>query len=219
MKKISILLLCVLIAAPALANDYDEYDSYDNESYSTYSAPSDNVRDTYAGFRIHRNEHIAYKYEIDDGPHTKIRDNNFGIGLNIGNRLTDYVKLEFETSYTGESETKNTIDFDYNIWSNMLNMYLFKNYDYTVEPYVGLGIGFSGIWGDIRGGTIRSSDCDFDLSFAVMAGVNFALNKYIDMNLGLRYIDYGKVEHKDAKTNIDATEIYIGAAYKFGIFK
>ena len=186
MKKLSLLLLGVLIATPAFANEYDDYDSYDDESYDTYTAPKKDVRDTYVGFRIHRNEHIVYKYEMDGAQDIKIRDNNFGIGLNIGNRLTDNVKIEFETMYTGESETKNKKKYDYNIWSNMLNMYLFKNYGGAVEPYAGMGIGFSGIWGDVDG----SNDCNFDLSFALMAGVNFALNQYVDLNLGLRYIDY-----------------------------
>jgi hypothetical protein len=31
-------------------------------------------------------------------------------------------------------------------------------------------------------------------------------------------MDYGKLGHHDATTHIDATEIYIGAAYKFGLF-
>ena len=214
MKKLSILLLCTMIAMPAFARDYDDYETYDDD-YVSYQEPMAEKRDTYVGLRIHRNEHIMYKYELDNGDNIKIRDNNFGIGLNIGNRLTDNVKIEFETMYTGESESKNATDFDYDIWSNMLNMYLFKNYGGAVEPYVGLGVGFSNIWGNVD----TSKDSDFDLSFALMTGVNFALNQYVDLNLGLRYVNYGTVEHTGAETKIDATEIYLGAAYKFGIFK
>lgn len=214
MKKISILLLCTLIATPAFANDYDnDYETYDDE-YVSYSAPKAEKRDTYVGFRIHRNEHIAYKYELDNGHSIKVRDNNFGIGLNIGNRLTNNVKIEFETMYTGESETKKGTDFNYDVWANMLNMYLFKNYGGAVEPYIGMGIGFTGIWGSVN----ESKNSDFDMSFALMTGINFALNPYVDLNLGLRYVDYGTVKHSVAETDIDATEIYIGAAYKFGIF-
>ena len=217
MRKISLLLLGLAICMPAFANDYDdEYDSYDDDTYETVKTEK---RDTYAGFRIHRNEHIAYKYDINDAGNVKIRDNNFGIGLNIGNQLTNNVRIEFETMYTGESAKKHSTDFDYDIWSNMLNMYLFKNYGGAVEPYVGMGIGFGGIWGEVDGAIGKYNDCDFDLSFALMTGVNFALNKYVDLNLGLRYVDYGTVKHKDAETKIDATEIYIGAAYKFSIFK
>ncbi|MBP5364187.1 MAG: porin family protein [Alphaproteobacteria bacterium] len=231
MKKISFLLLGALIATPTFANDYEEYGTYDEdlESYTTYapdyddtpttsSSYSSSARDTYAGFRIHRNEHIYFKYDAHKAKDTTLRDDSFGFGLNIGNRLTDYVKLEFETSYTGASLEKHDTDFDYDIWSNMLNVYIYKNFGGAVEPYFGVGLGASGIWGDVSGTHGDFSTNDFELSFAAMAGINFALNKYIDLNLGLRYIDYGKLNHKIATTHIDATEIYIGAAYKFGLF-
>ena len=216
MKKISFLLLTALIATPALANyDDEEYDSYDDESYTTYETPkkTDN-RDTYAGFRIHRNEHITLSYDRNAGKTTTIRDNNFGFGALVGNRLTDYVKLEFETMYTGISKTKDATDFDYDIWSNMLNVNLYKNYGGAVEPYIGIGIGLTGMWGDVA----HEHDSEFDLSFALMAGVNFALNRYVDLNLGLRYVDYGEIEYKGGTAAIYATEIYIGGAYKFSIF-
>ena len=221
MKKTSLLLLAALFITPAFANDYDdEYGTYydDEDTYTSYDAPKSENRDTYAGFRIHRNEHISFKYDQHGDSDTTIRDDNFGFGLNIGNRLTDYVKLEFETAYTGTSTEKHNTDFDYDIWSNMLNIYIYKNFGGAVEPYFGVGIGASGIWGDINGAWGNHSDSGFELSFAAMAGVNFALNKYVDLNLGLRYMDYGKLGHHDATTHIDATEIYIGAAYKFGLF-
>ena len=226
MKKLSFILLGALIAMPAMATDYDEYGTYDDgESYTTYAPDYDatpretdtRARDTYVGFRIHKNEHIAFDYDVHNGAGTTIKNDNFGFGMHIGNRLTDYVKLELETLYTGTSATKHDTDFDYDIWSNMLNAYIYKNFGGAVEPYFGVGIGFSGIWGDINGAYGKFGDSGFELSFAVSAGVNFALNKYIDLNLGARYVDYGKVAHHNATTKIDATEIYIGAAYKFGL--
>ena len=230
MKKVSVALLVALLATPALAELYDEdYGTYDDEEYGTYddesysvSAPAKSMglaRDTYAGFRIHRNEYITYRYSINGDHLTTVRDNNFGLGLNIGNRLTDNIKIEFETLYTGKHANKHATDFDYDVWSNMLNVYMYKTYGGAVEPYLGLGLGLTGIWSDIDGALGKSHDIDFDLSFAVMGGVNFALNEYIDLNLGLRYIDYGDAKHKHSTTKIDATEIYIGAAYKFSIFK
>ena len=224
MKKLSFLLLTILIATPAFANEYDDdYDTYyDDDNYTSepYTAPKSNIanRDTYAGFRIHRNEHIALKYDVH-GEHDKtVRSENFGFGLNIGNRLTEYVKLEFETLYTGSSKNKYETNFDYDVWSNMLNVQIYKNFGGAVEPYAGVGIGVSGLWVDIDGAIGNYSDNNFQLSFAAMAGVNFALNKYIDLNMGVRYVDYGKIKHEHATTHIDATEFYIGAAYKFGLF-
>lgn len=213
MKKISVMLLCALMALPALANDdYEYYDDYEYES--SYSTTQSDKRDTYVGFRIHRNEHISFKYDLYAGGGTTVRDDNFGFGLNIGNRLTNNVKLEFETMYAGSSVKKNGTDFDFDIWSNMLNVHIYKNFGGAVEPYFGVGVGVTGLWADAGG----VHDDHFELSFGAMAGVNFALNKYVDLNLGLRYVDYGKIKGSIATTHIDATEIYIGAVYKFGIF-
>lgn len=217
MKKISFLLLGALITCPVIAQDYDDLATYDDESYTTTSEKSS--RDTYAGIRIHRNSNIAFNFEPVGANHITLRNDNFGFGLNIGNRLTDNVKLEFETMYTITSESKESTKFDYTVWSNMLNMYLYKNYGGAVEPYVGIGVGFGGIWADIESPFIGdSSNSYFDMSFDLLTGVNFSLNEYIDLNFGFRYVNYGKVKTRKSTTHVDATEIYIGAAYKFSIF-
>lgn len=218
MKKIIILGAC-LISLPALAQEYlDTYGEYD-----TYSVESINTqRDTYAGIRIHKNESLAMKYDIHNGGNSTIREDNFGFGAVVGNRLSDHVKVEFETSYTGAKESKRGRDFDFDIWANMFNMYLFQEFDGTVAPYAGLGIGFATIWSDIKSGAGHMSDSVFDLSAQAMLGVNFALNDRIDLNLGVKYQYYGEVEHKlhgkeYAVTDVDATEFYFGAMYKFGL--
>ena len=68
MKKFSVLLLATLISMPAGAEILDEdYGAYDDdfdteETYSpapTTTQKSGKSRDTYAGLRIHRNEHIV----------------------------------------------------------------------------------------------------------------------------------------------------------------
>jgi len=225
MKKISLLLLVALISSPAIAEDYDDYDIYDDEPYTTEvvttsSSTKSDARDTYAGIRLHRNSSISFYYERSDDSHTTLRNDNFGTGLVIGNRLTDNVKLEFETLYTGSNLSKHDADFQYDVWSNMLNVLLYKTYGGAVEPYIGMGIGVGGIWADIEKDStnFQSHGTTFDMSFDLVTGINFALNKYVDLNMGLRYVYYGKVKSKEATTYVDATEFYVGAAYKFGIF-
>lgn len=214
MKKITAILAC-LIAMPAVANEYGMYDEY-----SGYVATQQ--RDNYVGFRIHKNESLALKYDINDGGNTTVRKDNFGFGAVVGNKLTSNVKIEFETAYTGVSERKRNNDFDFDIWSNMLNVYLFKEFDNVVAPYAGLGLGFASIWGDVSAPVGRMSDTVFDLSYQMMVGVNFALNERVDLNIGLKYQYYGEVEHRlneteYAVTDVDATEVYFGAVYKFGL--
>ncbi len=214
MKKITAILAC-LIAIPAVANEYGMYDEY--SGYATTQQ-----RDNYVGFRIHKNESLALKYDINDGGNTTVRKDNFGFGAIVGNKLTSNVKIEFETAYTGVSEYKRNNKFDFDIWSNMLNVYLFKEFDNVVAPYAGLGLGFASIWGDVTAPAGRMSDTVFDLSYQMMVGVNFALNERMDLNIGLKYQYYGEVEHKldnteYAVTDVDATEVYFGVAYKFGL--
>lgn len=216
MKKIAMLLACIC-TFPAIAEEYiDEYDYYE------YSDDSEKEYETYAGIRIHKNERMALKFDIQDGKNSTIREDNFGFGAVIGNRLNNHIKLEFETSYTGMKKNKRANKYNFDVWANMLNVYLFQEYEQTVAPYAGLGIGFASIWGDVRTPAIHMSDYVFDLSYSIMTGINFTLNKRIDLNLGIKYQYYGEVEHKShnqtiATTDVDATEFYFGAVYKFGI--
>lgn len=213
MKKI-ICILAALITMPAIADTYDYYDGYTDMPVAR--------RDNYVGFRVHKNERIAFKYDIHDGGNSTIRQDNFGFGAVVGNRLNDFVKLEFETMYTDANQTKRQTKYDFDVWANTLNIYLFQEYADTVAPYVGLGIGFATIWGDIDAPYGHLSDSVFDLSYSAMVGVNFALNDRIDLNLGVKYQYYGEVEHElngaeYAITDVDATEFYFGAVYKFGL--
>ncbi len=212
MKKLAFV-LAVLTTMPAVAEEYWD----DGYNYETAAR-----RDNYVGIRLHKNESIAFKYDIHDGGNTTIRKDNWGFGAVVGNRLSDHVKVEFETMYTGASQMKRSNDFDFDVWANMFNVYLFQEYAGAIAPYAGLGIGFASIWGDIDTPSGNMSDSVFDLSYSAMIGVNFALNDRVDLNLGIKYQYYGEVEHElgdeeYAVTDVDATEFYFGAVYKFGM--
>lgn len=221
MKKFVMLLVCAA-TLPAMANDYmNEYDYYDDYEYVDYGSTSARY-DTYAGVRLHKNERIAFKYDIHDGGNSTIRKDTFGFGAVFGNRISDHVKIEFETMFTGADQTKRNTKYEFDVWANMLNVYLFQEYEDAIAPYFGLGIGFSTIWGDVDAPYGNMSDTVLDLSYSAMIGVNFALNDRVDLNLGVKYQYYGDLEHKMhnsdyAVTNVDGTEFYFGAVYKFGI--
>lgn len=200
MKKLSAILLC-LTTIPAFANDYD------------YNPAQ---RDNYVGIRLHKNDNIAFDFKPDNADATTLRDDGFGIGLYIGNRLTEHVKIEFETLYNGGREKQYGTDFNFNIWSNMLNVYVYQQFEGAIEPYAGLGVGVSGIWGKVNG-AYDMSNATADMSWAAMIGINFALNNRIDLNLGLKYQNYGDINMENTSTELDGTEFYISAAYKFGL--
>ena len=202
MKKVLFALCVSLLASPVMADYCDE-----------------NACDNYVGFRIHKNENIAFAYKLENGGTTTLRRDNFGLGAVVGNRLSDYVKVEFETSYTGGESQRGVTDFNYDVWANMFNMYLFQEFSGVISPYVGVGIGMSGIWADVDSDMYHKVDMAFDFSYQAMVGLNFALNNRVDVNLGLKYQYYGAVEHgnKFATTDVSATEFYFGAVYKFGL--
>lgn len=217
MKKYIAALLC--LAPVAAFAEYGTYTEYDMDLLSNCPACECNCadtsdsRDNYAGFRIYKNEHAAYSYNLSNGHKEKYKKDNWGFGTTFGNNLTDYIRVEYETLYMGAQYGKNDKDFEYDIWANMLNAYLLHDFDGVVAPYVGLGLGLTGIWGEID----SKLENAFDLSYQAMVGVLFKLNPRIDLDLGFKYVNFGKVEHNHGVSKVDATQIYLGAAYKFGI--
>ena len=217
MKKYIAALICMLpVAAYA---EYGSYDEYDMDLLANCPACECNCtqqtanRDNYAGFRVYKNEHAAYSYNLSNGHKEKYKKDNWGFGTTLGNNLTDYLRVEYETLYMGAQYSKNDKDFEYDIWANMLNTYLLYDFDGVAAPYVGLGLGLTGIWGEID----NELENAFDLSYQAMVGVLFKLNSRIDLDLGFKYVNFGKVEHDRGVSKVDATQIYIGAAYKFGL--
>ncbi len=227
----------VLVPGVACANDYYGMSTDEGLTYEYYAPDAMSVenvvptksgadaaaaRDNYVGLRLHKNERMAFNFSVNEDTKTTGRQDNFGVGVYVGNKLTDYVRVEFETAYNGVDFKRRGGDFDYYVWSNMLNMYLVHEFDGVVSPYVGVGFGLSAMWADVNYAGIGASDFDCDLSYQAMFGVIFALNNRIDLNVGVKYQNYGRITHdapRDlrASTRVDATEIYFGAAYKFSI--
>lgn len=170
-------------------------------------------RDSYAGFRLYVNQHSTYSYHAPDGTGHRKNDDNLGFGTTMGNNLTKYLRVEYETLYMGAQYSADNTNFEYDIWANMLNAYLYWEFDNAFAPYAGLGVGLTGIWGEVAG----HLDNAFDLSYQFLAGVLFRLNSRIDLDLGFKYVNFGKVENQNTITKVDATQIYVGATYKFGM--
>ena len=170
------------------------------------------VRDNYVGVRLYFNEHSSYSYSHGDNHHI-YKDNGLGFGTTVGNNLTDFLRVEYETLYMGAQYTKSDTDFEYDIWANMLNAYLMWPVWCPVTPYVGAGVGLTGIWGEIEGELSNA----FGLSYQVLAGALFELNSRISLDIGVKYAYFGDVDHTRGATRVYATQIYVGATYNFGM--
>ena len=99
MKKVIYLLTLFAISTPAFAfSDRHE---------------------TYAGLRIHKNENIAFKYDIHGDADTTIRRDNFGIGAVLGNRLSDRIP---GADFDGQAR-----DYHYVYYGEILGAYLIED--------------------------------------------------------------------------------------------
>jgi opacity protein-like surface antigen len=126
------------------------------------------------------------------------------------------VRAELEYTFRGKADFNNTTNRAYlnsvgDVYDNgnadatvksqslMANVYYdFKNTsDFT--PYVSAGIGASfnkldvTEYQNIISSSASANDKKTDFAWSVGVGVNYALNKDLDLDLGYRYVDLGKV--------------------------
>ena len=228
MKKF-ILALSVLAASPAFANEAvptpTPTSSDDKYSVQKKLADDNAEKKYFVGLRWHKNAAMSFDFQYASGGNVESRDKQSGIGFNFGQKVNDYFKYEFETSITSTEFMWSDERDTYTVWANMLNGYLGKKFSNGIEPYIGVGFGFSGINSvlDIYAYNLYIQDFEFDFSWQVMIGANFEINNRLDVNAGMKYHDYGTVNHnymnmKVAHTDITAVGFYAGAVYKFNLF-
>ena len=206
--KCALLLTIPFAVSPVMADVADT-----DTEYPICKIADTNSRDNYVGVRVYFNEHSSYSYNSPDGHTREFIDDNLGFGTTVGNRLNDWFRVEYEALYMGANTSANDVNFEYDIWANLLNGYLYYEIDPYIAPYVGLGLGLTGIWGEIDGDLSNA----FDFSYQVMLGVLLELNSRIELEVGFKYVDFGTVDHTRGATDVDATQIYIGAIYRFGM--
>ena len=111
----------------------------------------------------------------------------------------------------------------------MLNAYYDFNTDSRFTPYIGGGIGFAKAKiararynddGEIP--FFKLTNSHTNIAWQIGAGISYAFNDNIDLDIGYRYIDYGKVNKQLASRAITrindeltANELYAGIRYSF----
>jgi opacity protein-like surface antigen len=180
-------------------------------------------RDAYIGLKIHKNSSMAIDASLSGGRHLfEYKAKPSGIGLNYGQKIGDYVRIEGELGYGGGIKIQGIGETDtFMTGSAMLNGYLEYEVVKGFKPYVGVGLGAGLINGelDAYGYNINMSDSALTLSYQIMLGTSIELSDRFDLNFGFKYQDYGqlKIENQSYKFkfDVDATEFYAGFAYKF----
>lgn len=165
--------------------------------------------------------HVNSKFELNNED-TKKSKNVAGLRLAYGAifpAADNNVRAEIEYGYNGkakvnadkrESETKSQ--------SVMLNGYFDFNTGTAVTPYVGAGLGYARLKNTVTPeGKDSYSKSKGNFAWQVGAGVSYAVNSNVDIDLAYRFMDYGKVDHKDnrGKAKMRGNEFSLGVRYNF----
>ena len=161
-------------------------------------------------------------YKEDGFGKEKFKDNVFGGSIEVGAKL-DQFRVGLEGYYNDKIEDKlmSILPVEGKTKGVFLNAY----YDIPmceklkqVKPYVGAGIGYSWLKETADGtawGLGKDSLKDKDWGWNAGFGVAYGLNDNVDLTLGYRYEDLGKIKDYDSKTDFTNHKVSLGLRYTF----
>ncbi|WP_051396185.1 outer membrane protein [Ignatzschineria larvae DSM 13226] len=171
--------------------------------------------------------HVNNKFETDD-LNLKKSKNVGGFRLAYGVAFpvdSNKIRTELEYGYNGKVKLGETIDDEhYNSetksQSVMVNAYFDFNTDTAFTPYVGAGIGYARLKNTIDRGDTSWSKSSNNFAWNVGAGVSYAVNRDVDIDLSYRYADYGDVKHSysknsEGKVKQRGNEFNLGVRFNF----
>ena len=178
--------------------------------------------DYYVGAKLHKNANMMVKVSMNRGFSEDIKKDPFGFSVNLGRKAGEFGRIEAEIGYGGGIRVEGPGETDsYGAGSAMFNGYLEKEIMKGFAPYIGAGIGIGWISTEIDayGYGFKLSKTQGTLSYQFMLGANISVSDSVDLNIGVKYQDYGQLEMQYGPTKILvdvwATELYTGVAYKF----
>ncbi len=146
----------------------------------------------------------------------------FLFGVSIGTKLNSF-RGEFDYTYYATDNLDFPVKGENFGGDHQNQTYLFNFYydflsENVISPYFGAGLGWTRtdvFFGDNYENVKESSI----FTYAVSAGITYDLNRYIDLDLGYRYV---KISDKDldvpnasAKFIQNASQLFVTARYKF----
>lgn len=138
-------------------------------------------------------------------------DSTIGASVAVGAKIQD-VRVEAELNLNANLSFYDDIDIENN--SLFINAYYDINTGTEFTPYIGAGVGVSAIRPAAGG-----ADVDFTHAWQVGAGVAYAFDEKISMDMGYRYVDSGDwtIENPGDKSTLDIAShnVYVGARYSF----
>ena len=175
------------------------------------NAESARARDYYAGFRI---ANTAEWVDFDNFDDT-LRVHPVGFGLVGGYRFNQNIKMDLEIDYMSASDREDT--FRLTTTSGLVNMYWSWLDTMVARSYIGAGMGASNLSLDAPGYGRGRNDLQF--TYQLSMGVDFILNDYFSVDIGIRWREMGFVRYKESGDNyfadIYALQFYAGMVYKW----
>ena len=157
----------------------------------------------------------------EEGFKEKFKDNVFGGSLEVGAKL-DQFRVGLEGYYNDKMEDKivGILPVEGETKGFFLNGYwdipVCENLK-QIKPYIGAGIGYSWLKATLKEtpfnyeGSIKDKDWGWNVGF----GVGYAINDNIDLTLGYRYEDLGRIKDYDSKTDFTNHKVSLGLRYTF----
>lgn len=149
----------------------------------------------------------------------KFKDNTLGGSLEIGTKLNQF-RVGLEGYYNDDLEDKllNLVTVKGETKGAFLNAY----YDISLsgakqfKPYIGAGVGYSWLKETADAGafgkdSLKKKDWGWNVGF----GVAYELSNNIDLTLGYRYEDLGRIKGFDSTTDFTNHKVYLGLRYNF----
>lgn len=147
----------------------------------------------------------------------KINDDQFGYRFAAGvmvplcGGLAESVRAEVEYGLLNKTH-------NYGLQSKLQTAFANFYYDLdtgtSITPYVGVGLGYARLSEKIGG--LEFNEDNF--AYNVGAGVSVNLSYNMDVEVGYRFTDYGKIKDRNPeymKRNYDSQEVLLGLRYTF----
>ena len=165
---------------------------------------------------------VEAEYKEEGYGKEKFKDSVFGGSIEVGAKLDQFrVGLEGYYNDKMKDELLNVVPVEGESKGFFLNAY----YDIPmceklkqVKPYIGAGIGYSWLKETAKFsgfGFDNESIKDKDWSWNVGLGVAYGLNDNIDITLGYRYEDLGRIKDYNSKTDFTNHKVSLGLRYTF----
>jgi opacity protein-like surface antigen len=148
-------------------------------------------------------------------------DNGIGLSLAVGSKV-DSLRYEGEFSYrTNDMDTISANDMgtpvsipvngDITAMTLMGNIYGDINTDSAVTPFIGIGLGFSKLDGDLEG----DSENDTVFAYQLILGTGFKVNDTTNIDVSYRYFATADAEFDGTEIEYATHNIMVGARFSF----